>query len=59
MAKAQRKIGSDIDRFVMLCDIVTGERIRRVADKMRVSYSKFIADIVLSKLDELEARLEE
>lgn len=59
MAKKQRVIGADKnDRFVMTCSKEIGDRIRRLSDKLNVTYSRFIADIVESRLGEIEASVE-
>lgn len=56
MAKMQRSIGAEKnDRFLITVSAETGKQIRKLADRMNVSYSKFCGEIIEARLDELEA----
>jgi hypothetical protein len=58
MKKQQRQsIGKELDRIMMTCSVETGNRIRELALKKGVSISKFIADIVETHLDKIEAEM--
>ena len=54
--KEQRNLaGKDRDRFLVMTTVDTGERIRSIADKLGISYSKLIGECIEAKLDDLEA----
>lgn len=56
MAKLQRSIGAEKnDRFLITVSEETGKQIRKLANQKNETFSKFLAEIIEAKLDELEA----
>lgn len=53
--RRQQKLNARIqDKLAFVVPQKEGERIRKLADKQNVSISKFLAEIVLAHIDEIE-----